>query len=362
MPLAAGARLGPYEILSAIGAGGMGEVYKARDTRLGRDVAIKVLPAAFSADPERLRRFEQEARAASALNHPNILAVYDIGQHDDSPYIVSELLDGETLRTRLGTGAARRSDTPGSAGPPAADSGSALSVRRAIDYAVQIARGLAAAHDKGIVHRDLKPENVFVTTDAHVKILDFGLAKLSEAAPVLVGASQTPTAAGDTAPGTLLGTVGYMAPEQVRGQTVDYRGDLFAFGAILYEMLSGQRAFAGATPADTLSAILEKDPPELTAERKVPPSLARIVERCLEKNPAARFQSTRDLTFALEALGAQSDTSALPAPTVSPWDRWQRDPLAWGAVAVAALVAVVLAVPAVQFCATVHLIPLASRA
>ncbi len=253
MALIPGTRLGPYEILSAIGAGGMGEVYKARDPRLGRDVAIKVLPASLSADPERLHRFEQEARAAAALNHPNILAVHDIGQHDGAPYIVSELLEGETLRERL--------------------NGGALPVRKAVEYAVQIAHGLAAAHEKGITHRDLKPENVFVTSDGRVKILDFGLAKLTQPDTALAGASALPTTPPNTQAGIVLGTVGYMAPEQVRGLPADHRSDIFAFGAIVYEMLSGQRAFRGETTADTMGAILMKEPPDLPAvERHIPPA------------------------------------------------------------------------------------------
>ena len=211
MSLAAGDRLGPYEIVSALGAGGMGEVYRAHDGRLGRDVAVKVLPAGLSADPERLRRFEQEARASAALNHPNILAVYDIGQHDGAPYIVSELLAGQTLRERLNDGA--------------------LPVRKAVEYAVQIAHGLGAAHEKGIAHRDLKPENIFVTTDGRLKILDFGLAKLIERAPAAAGASALPTATPNTLPGLLLGTIGYMSPEQVRGETADHRTDIFSLSA-----------------------------------------------------------------------------------------------------------------------------------
>ena len=338
MTLAPGAHLGPYEILSAIGAGGMGEVYRARDPRLNRDVAIKVLPAAFSADPDRLHRFEVEARAAAALNHPNILAVYDLGTHDGAPYIVSELLQGETLRTRAARGPGRT--TPGTSGQPAVESAGAptgLAVRKATDYAVQIARGLAAAHDKGIVHRDLKPENVFVTTDGHLKILDFGLAKLThvEAAPVDLTAS--PTKLADTQPGVLLGTMGYMAPEQARGQPADHRADIFAFGAMLYELLAGRRAFWGATVADTVSAILDKDPPELSlADRHIPPGLARIVDRCLEKDPAARFQSTRDLTFALEALDSHSsDGPAAPAQARHTRER------AWQVVALLTVVAAI---------------------
>jgi serine/threonine protein kinase len=233
MALAPGARLGVYEIVSLIGLGGMGEVYGARDARLGRDVAIKVLPEGVAGDPERLQRFEQEARAAAALNHPNILAVYDIGQHPPtgsgqvSPYIVSELLEGETLRERL--------------------TGGALPVRKAVEHAIQIAHGLAAAHERGIVHRDLKPENIFITRDGHVKILDFGLAKLTQPEPALANMSALPTTPPHTVPGLVLGTIGYMAPEQVRGLAADHRSDIFAFGAILYEMLSGARAFRGDT-------------------------------------------------------------------------------------------------------------------
>src|SRR5512141_1898254 len=220
MTLSAGSRLGPYEVLAPIGAGGMGEVYRAKDPRLGREVAVKILPASFSNDADRLRRFEQEARAAGLLNHPNITAVYDIGSHEGAPYVVSELLEGETLRAEL--------------------SGGRLSPRKARDHAVQLAHGLAAAHEKGIVHRDLKPENVFVTRDGRVKILDFGLAKLTHAEEGSSGGhTNLPTAAAGTEPGVVFGTMGYMAPEQVRGRPADARSDIFAFGAILYEMLSG---------------------------------------------------------------------------------------------------------------------------
>ncbi len=270
----------------------MGEVYRARDPRLGRDVAIKILSAGFSADPDRLRRFEQEARAAAALNHPNILAVFDIGTHDGAPYIVSELLEGETLRESL--------------------AGVGFSIRKAIDCAVQVARGLAAAHEKGIAHRDLKPENLFLTADGRVKILDFGLAKLTQPEDALVGASSLATTPAQTDPGVVLGTVGYMAPEQVRGIAADHRSDIFSFGAVLCEMVSGQRAFRGETAAETMTAILREDPPELTTvQPAIPPALARIVGRCLEKNPAARFQSTPDLAFALEGLSGSSTASAL---------------------------------------------------
>ncbi len=275
----------------------MGEVYRARDARLGRDVAIKILPASFSSDPSRLHRFEQEARAAAALSHPNILAVYDVGTQNGSPYIVSELLDGETLRQRLRFGP--------------------LGLRKAIDYAAQIARGLAAAHEKGIVHRDLKPENIFVTNDGRVKILDFGLAKLTYADNLEEGQTVTQTAHSD--PGTVLGTVGYMSPEQVRGKPADSRSDLFSFGTILYEMLSGKRAFHGDSPAETMSAILREEPPELSeTNRSVPPALERIVRHCLEKNPAERFQSASDVGFALEALSDASASTSVRALPESP--------------------------------------------
>ncbi len=294
MTLAEGARLGPYEILAPLGAGGMGEVYRARDTRLNREVAIKALPAALSDDPERVRRFEQEARAAGVLNHPNITVVYDIGSQDGSIYVVSELLEGETLGGRLAQGPI----------PP----------RKAIEYALQIAHGLAAAHEKGIVHRDLKPDNLFVTKGGRVKILDFGLAKL--AGPEIESGAQTslPTSAG-TEPGVVLGTLGYMSPEQVRGQTADHRSDVFSFGAVLYEMLSGQRAFEGVSPADTMSAILKEDPPELTeTNRRIPPALERIVHHCLEKNPEDRFRSAHDLAFALESVFGSSTSSSASMP------------------------------------------------
>ena len=291
MPVAIGTRLGPYEIMSPLGAGGMGEVYRARDTRLQRDVAIKVLPAALSSDPERLARFEQEARAAAALNHPNILAVFDIGTHGGAPYIVAELLEGKTLRERL--------------------DGGALPARKAVEVAIQIAHGLAVAHERGILHRDLKPENIFLTTEGHVKILDFGLAKLTQADPIAGTVSVMPTTPPRTQVGVVLGTIGYMAPEQVRGLSAEHRADIFAFGAIVYEMVSGRRAFGGDTPMDTMTAIVKDSPPALsTASRGVPPPLERIIERCLEKNPAARFHSAADLAFALESVSSQSDATA----------------------------------------------------
>ena len=283
MPLTPGTILGQYEIRSPLGAGGMGEVYRAHDTRLDREVAIKVLPESLTADPDRLRRFEQEARAAAALNHPNILAVYQMATHEGVSYMVSELLDGETLRERL-----RRGPIP---------------LRKAIDYAVQIARGLAAAHDKGIVHRDLKPDNLFVTKDGRVKILDFGLAKLVQ--PRDASGAEATMAEG-TEPGMVMGTVGYMSPEQVRGKMADHRSDIFAFGTILYEMVTGKQTFRKPTSAETMTAILNEDPPSISqVTAATPPGLQRVVHRCLEKNPEQRFQSASDMAFALEAL---SDT------------------------------------------------------
>jgi hypothetical protein len=297
-----GSRLGPYEIVAPLGAGGMGEVYRAKDPRLGREVAVKVLPASFSNDADRLRRFEQEARAAGLLNHPNITAVFDIGSHEGAPYVVTELLEGETLRAAL--------------------AGGRLSPRKAIDYAIQLSGGLAAAHEKGIVHRDLKPENVFVTRDGRVKILDFGLAKLTHAEEGGSGGqTNLPTATPGTEPGVVLGTMGYMAPEQVRGRPADARSDIFSFGAILYEMLSGQRAFHGDSAADTMSAILREDPPDLSmTNQNVSPGLERILRHCLEKNPEQRFQSARDLAFDLEALSGISGaaTKAIAIPSARP--------------------------------------------
>ncbi|HVG69396.1 MAG TPA: protein kinase [Vicinamibacterales bacterium] len=300
MPLTTGARLGAYEILGPLGAGGMGEVYRARDNRLQRVVAIKVLPAAFAGDPERLARFEQEARAAAGLNHPNILAVHDLGQHDGAPFIVTELLEGMSLREALQDGA--------------------VPARKAIDCGVAIAQGLAAAHERGIVHRDIKPENVFLTADGRVKILDFGVAKLTQAEPVHAGmtvAPTTPAGGMGTVAGMVLGTIGYMSPEQVRGGIADPRSDIFSLGVVLHELLSGQRPFGGDTAADVMSGILRADPPELpVAARHIPPALARIVGRCLEKSPAARFQSARDLAFALDALTSSSG----PEPATSVMD------------------------------------------
>ena len=292
MNLTPGSKLGPYEIVAPLGAGGMGEVFRARDSRLKREVAIKVLPQAFSLDADRLRRFEQEALATAALNHPNILAVFDIGTHEGAPYVVSELLEGETLRDRL--------------------RGGSIAVRKTLDYALQIAHGLAAAHEKGIVHRDLKPENLFITKDGRVKILDFGLAKLTQSDPG--DHSSLPTMTHATEAGVVLGTAGYMSPEQVRGIAVDARSDIFSFGAILYEMISGKRAFHGDTAADTMSAILKEDPPDFAeTNRNVSPALERIVQHCLEKNPEARFHSASDIAFDLEHLTGVSGTTARAA-------------------------------------------------
>ena len=292
MQIEAGTQFASYEILGSLGAGGMGEVYRARDPRIGRDVAIKILRAATAADPDRLSRFQQEAHAAGILNHPNLLTVFDLGTADSTPYIVSELLEGETLRDRM-------HDSP-------------LAPRRSLDYAVQIANGLAAAHEKGIVHRDLKPENIFVCKDGRVKILDFGLAKLL---PSLTSEhSDAATFRRDTDPGTVLGTAGYMSPEQVRGESVDHRSDIFSFGAILYEMLSGQRAFKKDSSVETLNAILKEDPPDLLESgANIPPALDRVVRHCLEKHPEARFQSSRDVAFDLEAMSDASGASSAVA-------------------------------------------------
>jgi Tol biopolymer transport system component len=302
MPIPPGTSIGPYEIVGWLGAGGMGEVYRARDPRLGRNVAIKVIPESFAGNATRLIRFEQEARAAGQLNHPNILAVYDVGNHRGSPYIVSELLEGESLRSRLG--------------------GGALTPRRAIEYACQIADGLAAAHDKGIVHRDMKPDNLFVTNDGRVKILDFGIAKLtaSEAEPAAGAATET-------AAGTMIGTAAYMSPEQVRGESVDTRSDIFSFGAVLHEMLEGRPAFVRDTSAEVVAAILKEDPRAPVSTSASPP-LERIIARCLEKSREARFQSARDLAFALKSL---SD------------DRKLRSPLPWRAAPGIAVLLVIVA-------------------
>ena len=316
MPLTAGTQFDHYEILSRLGAGGMGEVWHARDTRLNRSVAIKVLPADFAQDADRLRRFEQEALATSALNHPNILTVHDIGttstELGGAPFIVTELLEGEELRAQLEHGA--------------------LPVRRCIEYAQQIAAGLAAAHEKGVVHRDLKPENLFVTKDGRIKILDSGLAKLKPPKLNQGVDSEAPTLKPLTSPGVVMGTVGYMAPEQVRGQEAEQRADIFAFGLILYEMLGGRRAFEGKSVAEMMSAILRDEPPELSdTNAKISPALERIVRRYLEKKPEQRFHSAHDLGYALEAVASSSSSSsnqmeavpALKSKTLAQRDGWR---------------------------------------
>jgi Tol biopolymer transport system component/tRNA A-37 threonylcarbamoyl transferase component Bud32 len=304
MLLTHGDKLGPYEILAPLGAGGMGEVYKARDTRLDRIVALKVLRS-MVAHEDRLLRFEREARAAGSLNHPNILAIYDIGTQDGMPYVVSELLEGETLHDRMRTGK--------------------LGTRKAAAYALQIAQGMAAAHDKGVVHRDLKPANLFVTRDGRVKILDFGLAKLMETRQE-PDTLATRTIGPETEPGVVLGTPGYMSPEQVRADSVDERSDLFSFGAIFFEMLSGRRAFAGDSTVEVLNAILKEEPPEIgTIESPLFPALDRVMRRCLEKDPGERFQSAQDLAFALDVIGSHTGSGsgaaaeALPKASTRKW-------------------------------------------
>ena len=289
MPISTGTSIGRYQIVEWIGAGGMGEVYRARDTRLDRDVAVKLIPEALAGDASRVRRFEDEARAAGQLNHPNILSVYDVGVHSGRPYIVSELLEGRSLRDALREGP--------------------LPWRKSVQCAREVAEGLAAAHDRRIVHRDVKPDNVFLTNDGRVKILDFGIAKLTVDEPSLPSRSVT-----DTAAGSVIGTAAYMSPEQIRGEVLDARSDLFSVGAILFEMLAGRPAFARATPAETMAAVL-KEGPELPND--VSPGLARIVSRCLEKVPESRFQSARDLAFGLDVL---SDTGRIAAPRVTAAD------------------------------------------
>ncbi len=311
MPVSAGTRFGDCEILGPLGAGGMGEVYRARDN-LGREVAIKVLPEELASNPDRLRRFEQEARAAAALNHPNILAVFSFGTSARMPYLVTELLQGQTLKERLEQGS--------------------IPVRKVVEYGLQIARGLTSAHERGIVHRDLKPENLFLTKDGIVKILDFGLAKL--VAPASSDQGKTVTLS-KTEPGIVMGTAGYMSPEQIRGHAVDARSDLFSLGAVLYEMISGNRAFQRATAADTMSAILKEEPPELSSTAlNLHPALSRIVHRCMEKEPAERFQSARDLAFNLELLTRDESASGAKLTPVTSRRRWL-----WGlsALAVVAL-------------------------
>ena len=313
MGLTAGTKLGPYEIVSTLGVGGMGEVYRARDTRLGRDVAIKVLPESLANDADRLLRFEQEARTIAALNHPNILGIFDVGVQGATRYLVSELLEGETLRQKL------------EAGP--------LAARRATEYAAEIANGLAAAHAKGVIHRDLKPENIFIVKTGQVKILDFGLAKVSKAAEAAAETVETVGTTGTT-PGMVMGTVGYMSPEQVRGEHLDHRTDIFSFGAVLYEMVSAKRAFQEDSAVETMSAILKEDPPELSdSNMAISPGIDRIIRRCLEKTPERRFQSASDLAFAIETLSGPSSISATVQALTKPRRR------RWTAVAVVLAVA-----------------------
>ena len=312
MTFSAGSRLGPYEIVAPIGAGGMGEVFRARDTRLGRDVALKVLPALFITDADRLRRFEQEARAAATLNHPNILVVHDVGTDGPTPYVVSELIEGLTLRELLERGA--------------------LPARKAVDYGIQIARGLAAAHEKGIIHRDLKPENVLVTKDGRVKILDFGLAKLVEE----ISSDGSRATIAHTDPGMVVGTAGYMSPEQLRAEPIDARSDVFSLGAVLYEMFAGQRAFHGKTAVDTMSAILKEDPAEFpSGVHASSPAIERVVRRCLEKNVDERFDSARDVMFALDAISSASGVRPAADETAPPPPRARRLGLPLAALAAA---------------------------
>src|SRR5215475_10206467 len=314
-PLPQNTAIAHYRLLAPLGAGGMGEVYLAEDTKLGRKVALKPLPEEFTRDAGRLRRFEQEARAASALNHPNILTIFEIGEADGGRFIATEYIDGQTLRERL--------------------NGDRLAPQAALDIAAQIAAALAAAHEAGIVHRDIKPENVMLRRDGIVKVLDFGLAKLTEQMPAAVD-SQAPTITkAHTDPGAVLGTVGYMSPEQVRGQEADHRADIFSFGVILYEMRSGRRAFGGESAIEVMNAILKEDPPELAAmNHRVPQGLERLIRRCLEKQPERRFHSAHDLGYALEALstssGAQAESQLEAAPmSMGRWRLLKDARLAW---------------------------------
>ncbi|MDQ5858023.1 MAG: protein kinase [Acidobacteriota bacterium] len=318
MTLSPGTRLGPYEILAPIGAGGMGEVYRARDKKLDRDVAIKVLPESVAADPDTLARFEREAKAVAALSHPNILSIFDFGTHEGISYAVSELLEGETLREKLVAGPIRE--------------------KQAVDYALQTAKGLSAAHDRGVVHRDLKPENLFVTRDGRLKILDFGLAK--KVGAVVPGEeTNAPTVSKHTEPGTVMGTVGYMSPEQVRGLPVDHRSDIFSFGAILYELLSGKRAFSRHTVSDTMAAVMRDEPPELSESgRNISPALDHIVRHCLEKDRDSRFHSAHDIAFAL---------SEQSSPTATSGAQFAAPPTGRRKVLIAAVAIVVLAVAVV---------------
>ena len=324
MTLAPNTHLGPYEILAPIGAGGMGEVYKAKDARLDRFVAVKVLPEHLAKNPEALARFESEAKAVAALNHPSIMGIFDIGHLEDTAYAVMELLEGESLRTRLEQGP--------------------IAPRKATELAIQMAQGLSAAHEKGVVHRDLKPENLWITKEGRLKILDFGLAKQLPALVVDSGsllATEVFSQGPRTEKGMILGTLGYMSPEQVRGEAVDARSDLFSFGIVLFEMLTGRKAFARATPADTLSAILKEDPPELEEQsRPIPPGLRRILDHCLEKAPSRRFHNAEDLAFALENLSTGSTSHAPFTAPFAPKNR--RTTWIWAAVAAILLAGSVL--------------------
>jgi serine/threonine protein kinase/Tol biopolymer transport system component len=297
---AVGSRIGPYEILANLGAGGMGEVYRARDPRIGREVAIKVLPAALAADEDRLRRFEQEARATGTLNHPNLLVIFDFGSHEESPFIVSELLEGSTLREVLDNGR--------------------LPLRKVLHYGVQIANGLAAAHEKGVIHRDLKPENIFITRDDRVKLLDFGLAKIEVAEPHPKSRAQTERRG--TSPGMVVGTVGYMSPEQVRGTAVDHRSDIFSFGIVLHEMITGNPPFRRDSSVETMNAILHDDAPALKED--VPPVLGRLLQHALEKTASHRFESAKDVAFALDAISSSGETSAVKTKSKSSRPKTER--------------------------------------
>ena len=319
MSLSAGTRLGPYEVLAPLGAGGMGEVYKARDSRLDRDVAIKVLPEHLAGDPVALSRFEREANAVAAISHPNILAIHDFGTEGGVTFAVTELLEGETLRSRL--------------------AGKALPWREAVELAAAVADGLAAAHSRGIVHRDLKPENLFLTSDGRIKILDFGLAR-RETTPAPSEQTTAPTVTQQTMPGTVMGTVGYMSPEQVIGSAGDARSDIFSFGCVLYEMTTGVRTFSGRTGAETLSSILRDDPPDpRQSGRELPADVVRVILHCLRKEPDQRFQSARDLSFNLKAILAGAAVTAPSLPPVTTPSRALRRMAAAGAVIVVLLAA-----------------------
>src|SRR5579862_3149678 len=319
MALTSGTKLGPYEIESLLGAGGMGEVYRAHDSRLNRTVAIKVLPPSFSADRERLQRFAQEARAAAALNHPNILSIFDIGEERNAPYVVSELLEGETLRERLRNGP--------------------LPIRKVIDYAMQVVKGLAAAHSRHIVHRDLKPENLFITNDDRIKILDFGVAKL-QLDPEENRSIESLTTV--TKHGAVIGTVAYMSPEQLRGKPVDHRADIFSFGAIFYEMMAGCRAFRGETEVDTMTAVLREEPASANLDQAdIPAAYQEVVRHCLEKEPENRFQSAKDLAFALQTISGSSSVRIAKGPQPN---RLKNPPVVWAIVAVLAAATAILAI------------------